>query len=292
MRKPGDRRSRRCARASPSASCARPGRYVSSSGLATTPSKPAPSKRENQSAAVSRSSVAGVTWIGAVASREHRLEPRPPLAERLLAQRLVAEREQVERDVRRRDLDGELLDAGRGRMLAQLQRVEVEAASRSRRPARRRARRVRAAARAAVRAARGSSAAAACCSGSAGRGRRRRGTRCSGSRPTSVRTRPRRPAAARASASRASDRAADATATSSVLPLSSLSVATTRSSGISSRSPVRASLPFDDPVRDALGADDELHRHAEEIGVGELHARAAPRDRRTAPRRRASCSSS
>ena len=45
-----------------------PGRYGSSSGLATTPSKPAPSKRENQSAAVSRSRVAGVTWIGGVAS--------------------------------------------------------------------------------------------------------------------------------------------------------------------------------------------------------------------------------
>ena len=43
-------------------------RYGWSTGLATTPSSPAPSKRANQSAATSRSSVSGVRWIGGVAS--------------------------------------------------------------------------------------------------------------------------------------------------------------------------------------------------------------------------------
>ena len=59
---------------------------------------------------------------------EHRLEPRPPIAERRLAQRLVAEREQVEGDVGRRYLHRQLVHARLGGMLAQLQRVEVETA--------------------------------------------------------------------------------------------------------------------------------------------------------------------
>ena len=49
---------------------------------------------------------------------------------------------------------------------------------------------------------------------------------------------------------------------------------TTSSSGTSSRVPVARSLRSTTPRRDALGADDELHRHADEVGVGELHARA------------------
>ena len=41
-----------------------PGRYAPSSRFATTPSRPAPSNRSNQSAARARSRVAGVRWIG------------------------------------------------------------------------------------------------------------------------------------------------------------------------------------------------------------------------------------
>ena len=52
------------------------------------------------------------------------------------------------------------------------------------------------------------------------------------------------------------------------------SVATASSSGISSRSPVARTLRSTIPAADALRADDELHRHADEVGVGELHARA------------------
>ena len=48
--------------------------------MATTPSRPAPSNRSNQSAASARSGVAGVRWTGGVALAEHRLEPGPPLA--------------------------------------------------------------------------------------------------------------------------------------------------------------------------------------------------------------------
>ena len=45
-----------------------------STGLAMTPSRPAPSKRWNQSAATARSRVAGVRCSGGVAPREQRLE--------------------------------------------------------------------------------------------------------------------------------------------------------------------------------------------------------------------------
>ena len=103
-----------------------PGAYGSPSGLATTPSKPAPSKWSNHCSARSRLVVAGVRKSGGFASREQPFEAGAPIAQRLVEHRLVAEREQVERDVRRRDLLRELLHARRGRVLAELERVEVE----------------------------------------------------------------------------------------------------------------------------------------------------------------------
>ena len=159
---------------------------------------PAPSNASNHRSASSRLVVAGVTYIGGSRVAEQTFETGAPIAERLVEQRLVAEREQVERDVRRGDLDGELLHARLGRMLTQLQRVEVEAASASRSRARRRARSGREAVRATARAARGSSAAAASGCGSGGRARRRRGTRRSGTRPTSARRADRAATACRA----------------------------------------------------------------------------------------------
>ena len=93
-----------------------------------TPSSPAPSKRRNQSSASARSRVAGERCTGGAASAEHLLEPLAPLGERRLAQVLVAEREQVPGDERGRRLRGEQLHPRRGRMDAQEQRLEVEAA--------------------------------------------------------------------------------------------------------------------------------------------------------------------
>ena len=59
---------------------------------------------------------------------------------------------------------------------------------------------------------------------------------------------------------------------SSTRRLASTSV--TRSATSSSRSPVARTLRSTTPRRETLGADDELHRHAEQVGVGELHAGA------------------
>ena len=75
-----------------------PGWYAPSSRLATTPSRPAPSNRSNQSAARARSRVAGVRWTGGVRIREHLLQPCPALALGHVAQILVPEREQVPGD--------------------------------------------------------------------------------------------------------------------------------------------------------------------------------------------------
>ena len=80
-----------------------PGVYASVSGFAITPSRPAPSKRSNQSAATARSRVAGVTWIGGLTPASARSSRVAALGLRPRAQVLVADREQVPRDVRRRD---------------------------------------------------------------------------------------------------------------------------------------------------------------------------------------------
>ena len=98
--------------------------------MAITPSSPAPSKRLNQSAAVARSVVAGVRWIGGFAPREALLEQRAPLAERHVAQVAVAVAEQIEEDDRRRDLRRQQLHARRRRVNALLQHLEVERPSR------------------------------------------------------------------------------------------------------------------------------------------------------------------
>ena len=166
---------------------------------ATTPSKPAPSKRENQSAATSRSRV-----VGSEVDRRARPSRAPVRAWR------AVRRTERRAASRRRARGGRTRHTTRGsppRASAHATRPGAGAAAtrrsrdraRSRRRARRRARSDRAAARAAARAARGSSAATASGCATGDRGRRRRGTRCTGTRPTSARRSPRPPAASRAS---------------------------------------------------------------------------------------------
>ena len=93
-----------------------------------TPSRPAPSKRRNQSDATLDSRVAGVRWIGGAADAEQRFQLLAPLLERFATQIAVALAEQVEEHDRCRDLLGQKLHPRRGRMKAELQRLEVEAA--------------------------------------------------------------------------------------------------------------------------------------------------------------------
>src|SRR4051794_41098421 len=124
-----------------------------SSGLATTPSSPAPSNVENHSRASAMSAVERVTCTRALAPARGstsrpprapdrrglrsaapggrrpggaRAEPLPALAERAGHEVVVAEGEQVEGDQGRRRLARQQVDpAGRG-VDAQLQRLEVE----------------------------------------------------------------------------------------------------------------------------------------------------------------------
>ena len=93
-----------------------------------TPSRPAPSKRRNQSDATLESRVAGVRWIGGAAAGKQRLQLAAALLKRLAPQIAIALAEQVEEHDGRRDLLGEQLHARRGRMEAELQRLEIEAA--------------------------------------------------------------------------------------------------------------------------------------------------------------------
>ena len=67
-----------------------------------TPSRPAPSKRVNQSAASATSVVAGVRWMGACGLAEGRLEQRSSSGLRLVHERAVIEREEVPGDERGR----------------------------------------------------------------------------------------------------------------------------------------------------------------------------------------------
>ena len=96
--------------------------------MPTTPSSPAPSKTSNQSRAIAGSVVDGrevdrLGWVG-----DDPLEARPALGERALAEVVVAIGEAVEGDERGRRFRGEHPDARLGRMDADEQRVEVEAA--------------------------------------------------------------------------------------------------------------------------------------------------------------------
>jgi hypothetical protein len=93
--------------------------------LATTPSRPAPSKVSNQRCAVSASWVIAVTCTGAGAG-QRLAQPRLPLGERRLEQRLVAEGQQVEGDEGRRGLLGQQVDPRLGRVDALQQRLEVQ----------------------------------------------------------------------------------------------------------------------------------------------------------------------
>ena len=93
-----------------------------------TPSRPAPSKRWNQSCGdrpVSgrRRHVERRRGVG-----EDALELGAPLCEGRVAEVAVAEGEEVEEDDRRGHLAGEQLHARFGRVEAELQRLEVEPA--------------------------------------------------------------------------------------------------------------------------------------------------------------------
>ncbi len=103
-----------------------PGWYAPSSRFATTPSRPAPSNRSNQSAASARSCVAGVRWTGGVTapSTASRRARRSPWGTR--AEVLVAQRQQVPRDVRRRHFRRQHAHSRLGGVDAQQQLLEVE----------------------------------------------------------------------------------------------------------------------------------------------------------------------
>ena len=105
-----------------------PGRYAPSRRLAMTPSRPAPSNRSNQSAASARSVVAGVRWIGGSTLASERGEPLAALALRHRPQVLVVQRQQVPRHERGGRLRGEHPDPRLGRVDAQQQRLEPQAA--------------------------------------------------------------------------------------------------------------------------------------------------------------------
>ena len=152
-----------------------------------TPSRPAPSKRRNQSDATLDSRVAGVRWIGGAADASSASSSLAPLLERFAAQIAVALAEQVEEHDGCRDLLGQQLHPRCGRMKAELQRLEIEPAilgdddfaieHATRRQLR----------RATARAARESSGSAAFRRGSGSGSRRRRGRPRRETHPTSVR---------------------------------------------------------------------------------------------------------
>ncbi len=93
-----------------------------------TPSRPAPSKRRNQSAATLGSLVAGVRWIGGAAEESSDSSSRRRSWKAIAPQIPVALAEQVEEDDRCRDFLDKKLHPRRGGMNAELQRIEVERA--------------------------------------------------------------------------------------------------------------------------------------------------------------------
>ena len=96
------------------------------SGLATTPSSPAPSNWWNQSSASAESVVVRVRKHGPVEPAQRLLESGPPVGERPVNVRLVAEGEQVEGDVRRGCLLGEHVDPRLRGVDAFLEHLELE----------------------------------------------------------------------------------------------------------------------------------------------------------------------
>ncbi len=92
-----------------------------------TPSRPAPSKRRNQSDATLASPVAGVRWIGGAAEESSDSSSLTPASKRFAAQIPVALAKQVEEHDGCRRLLGQKLHPRRGGMNAELQRLEVEA---------------------------------------------------------------------------------------------------------------------------------------------------------------------
>ena len=78
-----------------------------------TPSRPAPSKRRNQSSATARSRVAGVTWSGGAASVRMRSSSARRSAKGASRRSRSPTREEIEEDDRRRDLARKQPDAGR-----------------------------------------------------------------------------------------------------------------------------------------------------------------------------------
>ena len=164
--------------------------YVAPSGLATTPSRPAPSNWLNHCSATAGSVVVRVRWQGPSRSGQRRLHRGPALGERPADERLVPEGQQVEGDVRR---PASSPPAGRPATRAGWMRscsdLELQPDSPDqRRRSRRRARTAPAAAPGRPRRPRGSSGSAAWCCGWRARPRRRPGRRCSGTRPTSARS--------------------------------------------------------------------------------------------------------
>ena len=104
-----------------------PGWYGWSSRLATTPSRPAPSKcvepLERHRAIARR----GRQVDGRPRAGQRRFQPPPAFGERRGRQVFVALGQQIPGDERRRDLARQHRDARRGRVNAQQQRREVEA---------------------------------------------------------------------------------------------------------------------------------------------------------------------
>ena len=168
-------------------------RYVPSTGLAISPSRPAPSNCWNQLRRDGPVGGIGVRWTGGPRRLpQRRREARSPLGQRPRAGILTAEREHVERDEAGRGLDGRAPHPRLGRMDALEQRIEVQslaiALDDDDLPVD--ARTAPAVRRVGGRPAPGSSGSAAVRCGCRAPPRRRRGTRCSETRPTSARDPP------------------------------------------------------------------------------------------------------
>ncbi len=172
------------------------GVYGPSSRLAITPSRPAPSKRANQSRGDVR---VGGRRREVDRRRRRRSAPSssvPPLAQRRVEQRAVVEGEEVEGDERGRRLARQPPHPRLGRVDALLQGVEVEAVAAARR--RHHDLAVDDAASGSGRLERLDQLGEVArerpfVAAGRARARRRRGTRCTGSRPTSARRASRRP---------------------------------------------------------------------------------------------------
>ena len=106
------------------------GSYAPASGLAITPSRPAPSKRVNQSAAIADPSSRASGESAASRRARSRLELGASLRERRAAEIAIALAEKVPEDDGRGELPGQHLHARRRRVQPELQRLEVEPVAR------------------------------------------------------------------------------------------------------------------------------------------------------------------